>query len=443
MWLILCVSLFSVSTSLMAEDIPIFTIDQLQKIGRDPNYPLHGNYYLANDIDATDTKFWNNGEGFRPIGRRDPDYFSGFMGWIRKQVRSKVQEFEGTFDGKGYKITNLHIVPNKEEADLMGIFAWIGEKGCVKNLNIENISMEDNDSLEWSCMGPVTGTNEGIIENVHTSGKLSGLSYIGGIAGRNFNMIKRCSSSCNIEGWFSIGGISGTNDGSITFSFFSGTVTDKALHPNFVREGEYMGGITGYHGYGGGEISYCYSIGSVEGTENIGGLIGMNRGITYNCYATGSVRGQKVVGGFVGDNAGEITNCYATGNVRGKEGVGGFVGQNVADDRALKSTGKIFYGNVKNCYSTGKVEGEIDIGGFVGINKPSCMVISCFWDKETSTMDLSTGGTGKTTIEMKQQKTFEEEAWNFEDIWRIEEGKSYPFLVWEKEGSNNCDKTVQ
>jgi hypothetical protein len=33
---------------------------------------------------------------------------------------------------------------------------------------------------------------------------------------------------------------------------------------------------------------------------------------------------------------------------------------------------------------------------------------------------------GKSTIEMKQKETFD--GWDFETIWDIDEGKSYPFL---------------
>jgi len=43
--------------------IPISTIEDLQKIGNDPEYPMDGYYYLTNDIDASDTIRWNNGKG--------------------------------------------------------------------------------------------------------------------------------------------------------------------------------------------------------------------------------------------------------------------------------------------------------------------------------------------------------------------------------------------
>ncbi len=417
-----------------AEGIPIFTVEQLQKIGRDPDYPINGSYYLANDIDATETQYWNNREGFRPIGRRDKQLFEGITGWVRKQFQFYCQEFEGTFDGKGHKISGLHIVPKKEEAEFIGLFALIGEKGCVRNLIIENVYIEDNDPLGISLLGTVAGENKGIIENVHTSGNLYGLSYIGGIVGGNYNEIKECSSSCNIKGEWAIGGISGKNTSSISHCSFSGTITPNHIISR-AYEGIYMGGIIGSNYLEVGKISYCYSTGSIEGKEYIGGLVGVNSGEVFNCYATGSVKGVEFVGGFVGKNLGKINNCYSKGNVQGDNSVGGFVGQNVFDDRYQQWIGIIPYGTIINCYSTGKVEGKKDFGGFVGLNKPACTILSCFWDKETSTLDLSAGGVGKTTIEMMQQKTYEDEVWCFESIWKIDENNSYPYLIWEKENS--------
>lgn len=417
-----------------AKEIPIFTIEQLQKIGRDPDYPINGSYYLANDIDATETRTWNNGEGFRPVGRRDKQLFEGITGWVRKQFQFYIEPFEGTLDGKGHKIYNLHIVPKKGESDYIGLFAVIGEKGCVKNLIIENAYIEDTEVEGISMLGPAAGYNEGIIENVHTSGTLSGFNYVGGIAGENINEIKGCSSSCIIKGGFVTGGISGENYGSISHCSFSGTIIETIIYGN-IPDGRYMGGIAGSNARDEGQISYCYSTGSIEGHEYIGGLVGANSGNISNCYATGTVKGVESVGGFVGENMGEINNCYSRGNVQGDKSVGGFVGQNVFDDRYQKWTGVIPYGTIINCYSTGKVEGKKDVGGFAGFNKPACTILSCFWDKENSTLETSGGGVGKTTIEMMQQKTYEDEAWCFKSTWKIEENKSYPYLMWEKENS--------
>ncbi len=75
-----------------AAQIEISTIEELQLIGNDPDYPLDGNYILTQDIDASDTVNWNDGAGFNPIGAYEPE-----------------PAFTGVFNGQGYVVTDLYI----------------------------------------------------------------------------------------------------------------------------------------------------------------------------------------------------------------------------------------------------------------------------------------------------------------------------------------------
>ncbi len=71
-----------------------------------------------------------------------------------------------------------------------------------------------------------------------------------------------------------------------------------------------------------------------------------------------------------------------------------------------------------------------------------------FWDVETSGMEESDGGTGKTTAEMMDIATFTdtetkglEEPWDMvavdpgesdgDHIWNMVDGETYPFLSWQ------------
>lgn len=54
-------------------------------------------------------------------------------------------------------------------------------------------------------------------------------------------------------------------------------------------------------------------------------------------------------------------------------------------------------------------------------------VESSYWDTETSGQSESYGGEGKITAQMKQRATFD--GWNFNNIWGIEGGISYPYLL--------------
>ncbi|AQQ71097.1 Immunoglobulin A1 protease precursor [Limihaloglobus sulfuriphilus] len=150
-------------------------------------------------------------------------------------------------------------------------------------------------------------------------------------------------------------------------------------------------------GYWSGSIAACNKKGTIE-----------------NCYSTGSVSGYWTVGGLVGFNypGSVIANSYCTGSVSGDEYVGGLVGYND------------YFGSVANCYSTGLVTGDENTGGLIGTNKGGST--NCFWDIETSGLETSAGGTGKTTDQMQDINTFLNAGWDFTDIWTIGEGTDYP-----------------
>ena len=156
--------------------------------------------------------------------------------------------------------------------------------------------------------------------------------------------------------------------------------------------------------------------GSVVGKWEVGGLVGRNIGTISNSYATGSVTGNESVGGLVGFNEGTVSNSYATGSVTG-DFVGGLLGYNN-------------FGTVSNSYATGSVTGN-SVGGLIGVNN-SGTVNNGYWDTQTSGQATSSGGTGKTTAEMKQLASFT--GWDISAsggsnaVWRIYAGQSAPLL---------------
>ena len=88
------------------------------------------------------------------------------------------------------------------------------------------------------------------------------------------------------------------------------------------------------------DISDSYATGSVSGTENVGGLVGLNQGDIRDSYATGFVSGRgDNVGGLVGFQAtgSLISFSYATGSVSGNNPVGGLVGSAIDNGRISKS----------------------------------------------------------------------------------------------------------
>ncbi len=91
---------------------------------------------------------------------------------------------------------------------------------------------------------------------------------------------------------------------------------------------------------------------NVTGNQEVGGLVGFNRGTVSNCNITGNINGANQVGGIVGDNRGKITYCFSSINVNGDQEIGGIVGAN----------GKA----VSNCHSDGNVSGYLGVGGISG-----------------------------------------------------------------------------
>ena len=157
---------------------------------------------------------------------------------------------------------------------------------------------------------------------------------------------------------------------------------------------------------------------NIVGRNYSGGFCGHNAGEISNCYSTGSVSGDNAVGGFCGYNYGTISNCYSTSSANGNYDIGGFCGYS-------------HYGTITNCYSTGSISGIYYVGGFCGYNYYGT-ITNCYWNTETSGQSTSAGGEGRTTDEMTYpyaDNTYVN--WNFETIWKADienENNGYPRL---------------
>jgi len=174
----------------------------------------------------------------------------------------------------------------------------------------------------------------------------------------------------------------------------------------------------------------------------VGGLFGFLNRDSYieECYSEGTISGVNYLGGLIGScgNTSTIINCYSHSNVTASSArAGGLIGQ--------KGTNT----NVYNCYSTGSVSALSSPGGLIGTSYAGT-IENCFWNTETSGLTYSSGGTGKTTAELKEALTFTDEttnglttAWDFfknpgddnayQDIWYIDPAynNGYPFFVQE------------
>lgn len=349
--------------------IAIYDCFDLQNMNDD----LSGYYFLANDIDCASTSTWNGGEGFIPIG-------------------SSGSGFAGTLDGRGHVISNLYI--NRPDDYVQGLFSDLISGAKVFNLGLVNITITGK-----GYVGGITGRCQGnaeisccYVESSVGFSRITGtLNDIGGLVGENAGKVYGCRYNGNVTGQGEVGGIAGRN---------------------------------------GGEITLCHTVTTVTGHNRVGGLVGYNMGDISFSHSYGTINCDDAssgdAGGLVGKSEGSsatITDCFANAAVHGNPSsaysdIGGLIGTLGGGGWSTEI--------ITNCYSIGYVGEGYNTGGLVGINSGGT-INNSFWNTETSGEATSAGGTGLTTVQMKQQTTYDP-PWDFTSIWQINEGITYPFF---------------
>lgn len=164
--------------------------------------------------------------------------------------------------------------------------------------------------------------------------------------------------------------------------------------------------------------------GEIEGNQNVGGIIGWNRGILGQSFSNGTVQGEGQVGGVVGRNfAASIVAVYSTAEVTGDVKVGGVVGENLG----TSST-------VEEVFAAGNVEGSQETGGALGHDN-SYGTTSFYWDRQVTGQEESAKNNEWTengaleTVQMTGTEARENmEGLEFETTWGVPEDGNYPYL---------------
>jgi hypothetical protein len=176
---------------------------------------LSGDYYLATDIDCSNTVNWNSGAGFEPVG-------------------DDSNKFTGTFHGQGYTITGLHI--HRPTTTHVGLFGYTGSGS-----EIEEVGLEDVDVSGCWRVGGLVGSNEGTISTSYSTGSVWGDFYqVGGLVGSNDWLITDSYSTVSVSGFESVGGLVGSNFGTIRNSYSTGSVSGGTDSTD-------VGGLVGYN----------------------------------------------------------------------------------------------------------------------------------------------------------------------------------------------------
>jgi len=141
--------------------------------------------------------------------------------------------------------------------------------------------------------------------------------------------------------------------------------------------GEMTGALSGMTYTSTTTVSNCYSTGTVNGINKVGGLVGENEGaVITRCFSNCTINSsEEKAGGLVGRNtSGTVSNCYATGAVSctgttdDSGAAGGLIGAN--------------FSLVSSSYATGAVSACREIGGLIGKstgeNGGAASVDSCY-----------------------------------------------------------------
>ncbi len=342
---------------------------------------LDGGYILMKDLNSTTP-------GYEELADLTADEGKGWepIGVYHPDEAVARTGFTGTFDGQGHEIRDLFI--NRPDEDNVGLFRYV-DGGAIEDVGVTNVTVIGGDYV-----GAVSGSiRDCTVSKSHCSGSVTGNDHVGGIGGDASCTLTDSHFTGSVTGTQYVGGLVGTNRDTVSKSHFAGEVTGFS----------FVGGLVGSNALG--DVFESYSSGKVTGYGYVGGLVGWNYGVVSDCSSTDSVTGTNCVGGLVAKNLDTVDNCYSTGSVTGDKRVGGLVGANYYD----------------------------------GIDRYAS-ISSSFWDIETSGQSTSSGGTGKTTAEMKNTATFSD--WNIIAvtnpdihntiyIWNIVDAQTYPFLSWQ------------
>jgi hypothetical protein len=279
--LALCGSVAAMEGSGTETDPYIITnVEELQAMQDD----LGAYYVLGNDIDACETRNWNGGAGFEPIG-------------------NEVNGFTGIFDGQAHVITGLYI--KRPDTDGVGLFGCIRDNAVIKEVGLADVNVTARRNS-----GPLVGTSSGAtVCNSWSTGIIQG-SY-------DYQM--------------RLGGLIGLSSGAN--SFVSQCFSDVTV----IASGgaHQVGGLAGYNGHG-SVMSDCYATGDVTGSWKVGGLVGDNIAgsegtLIERCYSAGRVTG--IGGGLVGYNwqGGVTYDSYWDIQTSGKSSSYGGTGKTTAE----------------------------------------------------------------------------------------------------------------
>ena len=231
------------------------------------------------------TGVWDSGKYF--LQTADIDCYQVDLSGNRiefSSIGTYANPFTGSYDGQGYKISNLYI--NRGSSENYYGFFRVTSGATLKNIILENVDITGH-----SYLGALVGkAYDSEIMNCYSSGTITSLGdglCCGGIVG--FSKITSQSEKTTISNCYSSATLSGdTIIGGITNSY--------SLYV---------------------EIKNCAFTGTINGNGKIGGIVGnmfnASPNIIKNCYVAATINSTDLTttGMIVGNNLTEnIVSCF-------------------------------------------------------------------------------------------------------------------------------------
>ncbi|WP_124100345.1 hypothetical protein [Ruminococcus sp. Marseille-P6503] len=268
-----------------------------------------------------------------------------------------LYKFKGTFDGKGYTISNMAITgsdinePNFSKTANLGFFNTIAG-GTVKNVTFDSCTVTELENFSNGFVGIIAGRDETdsvTLENCHVTNCEVFVNswFVGGLIGE-------------------IGDIPSAGVTRPTHTIKNCSVTDTLVRGSMSTTSTVgqIGGLVG--GAYSTEFIDCYSNADVQGSSSVGGLIGYLRACRLiNCGSEAAVIAFHHSGGIAGAAlVSEIINCYSAATVIGTYNLGGIVGSiSGAEGEGLGFANGSNVFRFSNCISAADIESSENSGG--------------------------------------------------------------------------------
>lgn len=258
-----------------------------------------------------------------PVNSVDGEYFGANINTAASDIKFANCYFVvaadlGTADAK------IELVPiGKDGTHYFAGTIFGGNDSDANNRTMRtiNLNIQQSGVSNVGLFGYVKGATA-TISHLTTAGTIVGGAAVGGLVGyadgvtisncRNNATVKALGSAVTFgdtQGAY-LGGFVGYATASVTIKncYNEGEITTETSwgHSNIV------GGIVGHLGTG-GKIEYCYNKGKVVGSDNIGGIAGINNGTVSYCYQDGELNDLYVgeePSNFITSNGGTISHCW-------------------------------------------------------------------------------------------------------------------------------------